>query len=252
MNIALFQYSPIWESKEINFKLIQEYLTDSFNIDLLIFPEMTLTGFTMNTLDNAENLGGKTCSLFKELAIKLNTDIMFGMVEESEGVIFNSLIHIDESGNIKSSYRKIHPFSMSKENKYFTAGNDIVITDVKGVKIGLSICYDLRFPELYRLYGKEKVEILVNIANWPIPRINHWKTLLKARAIENQAFMIGVNRTGNDPGNDYNGSSSVYDFNGDCLLEGKNEDKIYKINIDINEIYSFRKSLPFLDDIKMI
>ena len=141
-----------------------------------------------------------------------------GIIEKDGKNYFNTLVHLDPNGKLKTKYRKIHPFSYSTENKYYKAGKSPVITKISGMKIGLSICYDLRFPELFRFYAKAKVDLIINIANWPDTRIEHWRTLLKARAIENQCYVAGVNRVGDDPKLHYNGYSSVFDpmGKGDC------------------------------------
>jgi len=126
------------------------------------------------------------------------------------------------------------------------------VTKIDNAKVGLSICYDLRFPELYRLYAKQRVDLIVNIANWPVPRIDHWRTLLKARAIENQSFVIGVNRIGNDPLLQYNGFSSVYDPMGYELLSVKEEENIFVVDLNIEIVKVTREKLPFLEDIRLI
>lgn len=128
----------------------------------------------------------------------------------------------------------------------------MVMSDIDGIKTGFSICYDLRFPELYRFYGKEKGEILINIANWPITRIEHWRTLLKARAIENQAFVVGVNRTGKDPQLQYNGCSSIFNPMGEELCCIVDDVEIRTIEIDLGMVQEVRKKFPFLEDIKLI
>ena len=138
---------------------------------------------------------------------------------------FNSLIHINNKGELVSKYQKVHPFSFGNEDKNYSKGEKDWNTQIEDFKIGLSICYDLRFPELYRLYAKERVDALVSIANWPDTRIEHWRTLLKARAIENQCYMIGVNRVGKDPKLNYVGYSGVYDPMGKELVSVKDEER---------------------------
>jgi len=141
---------------------------------------------------------------------------------------------------------------MSGEDINYTAGDRTVITQIEQFKIGLSVCYDLRFPELFRFYGKEKVDLIVTIANWPIPRIEHWRTLLKARAIENQCYIAGVNRVGKDLSHTYNGYSSVFDPMGNEIISLINKEEIIIANINIELVKETRNKLPFLDDIKLI
>jgi len=253
MKIGIVQFSPVWESKRDNIEIINR-LTKNFNkeIDLLVFPEMTLTGFTMNINGNAEEIDGIGFRYFMDLSFNLKTDVISGIIEMEGKQNFNSLIHFDSQGLIKAVYRKIHPFSLAREEKHFSGGKDIVISNYKNHSIGLSICYDLRFPELYRLYGKKRTEILLNIANWPKKRIMHWNHLLKARAIENQCFIVGVNRIGEDPYQEYPGNSAVYDPMGEEIFTVNEEEGIFEVDIDLANVRSVRESLGFLDDIKLI
>lgn len=253
MKIALVQYSPIWESKIDNINNLNEMLKAIHkNIDLLIFPEMTLTGFTMNSKNYAEEIDGIGMTYFLNLAFKNKVNIVAGIIEKYEDVNYNSAFHFDEKGLIKAVYRKIHPFSYAEEDKNYKAGNEIVISKIDKYKMGLTICYDLRFPELYRLYAKEKVDVIINIANWPVKRIDHWKTLLKARAIENQCFIIGVNRVGNDPFNQYNGFTSIYDPMGNAIVTVENKEEIIYTEINLDETKNVRDKFHFLEDMKLI
>lgn len=253
MKIGLFQYSPHWENKAGNIKRITDFFEDyDGEEDLLIFPEMSLTGFTMENVKCAEDIDGESMMFFMNLAKSLNKHIMAGIIERVDDKIFNTLFHFDNNGLITARYRKIHLFSMSGEDKYFTPGDETIITKIDQVKIGLSICYDLRFPELYRRYAKEKVDILINIASWPDKRSFHWINLLRARAIENQCFMVGVNRVGTDPIHNYNGYSGFFDPMGNEIILVKDEEKLISVDLDLTIVNQTRKTLPFLDDIKMI
>ena len=253
MKISLVQFSPEWESKSQSMKKILSILKRKSDLgDILIFPEMTLTGFSMNASSMAERMCNQTIAFFSGIAQKYQSDLFAGLIEKEGRNYFNTLVHIDSKGKFKTKYKKIHPFSYSKENKFYKAGNRIIITKVHGWKIGLSICYDLRFPELYRLYAKEKVDLIINIANWPDTRIEHWRTLLKARAIENQCYFAGVNRVGNDPKLHYNGYSSVFDPMGKEIASKINKEIILTVDINKSYVKDVRAKLPFLNDIKLI
>ena len=252
LKIGLIQYSPVWENKTASAEKIGELLRDQAQVDLLIFPEMTLTGFTMQSQNFAENLKGESFQFFSALANEKKCAVLYGVIERGEGKNFNTLVHLDEKGEIVTTYRKMHPYSYCGEDVYYGRGEERVITKVKEYKIGLSICFDLRFPEFYRPYGKEGVHLIIDIANWPDPRIEHWRTLLKARAIENQCYVIGVNRVGDDPKLHYNGFSSVFDPMGKPLAEVENEEKLITVEIDINYVAEIRKKLPFLKDMRLI
>ncbi len=155
-------------------------------------------------------------------------------------------------GKLVKTYRKIHPFSYSTEDKNYTKGEATVITKINDFSAGLSICYDLRFPELFRQYAKNKVDIIIVIANWPDTRIEHWRTLLKARAIENQCYVLGVNRVGNDPKLNYPGFSSIVDPMGIELISVPEEEKIVTAEILKEKADEVKNSLPFLNDIRLI
>ena len=253
MKISLIQYSPEWENKTVSKQKILSLLKKKSDLgEILVFPEMTLTGFTMNTSQMAEDLKGETVTFFSRIAKTYQTNVFAGMIEKDGKNYFNTLVHLNPSGKLKAKYRKIHPFTYSNENKYYKGGESPVVTTLSGIKIGLSICYDLRFPELFRLYAKKKVDLLINIANWPDTRIDHWRTLLKARAIENQCYIAGVNRVGNDTKLHYNGFSSLFDPMGKEIISKKDKEIILTADIDKNYVNEVRKKLPFLDDMRLI
>lgn len=253
MKISLVQFSADWENKSSSMKKIDNLMKGNSRLGkMVIFPEMTLTGFTMNASSMAESMKGKSLNFFSKFAVEKKVHVFTGIIEKSGNGFFNTLVHIDANGKLKTKYRKIHPFSFSKEDKFYSKGKKLNITEVDGWKIGLSICYDLRFPELYRLYAKEKVDLIINIANWPIARIEHWRTLLKARAIENQCYIAGVNRVGKDLKLNYSGFSSVFDPMGKEIVSMKDEEKIITAEIDKDYVKEVRKKLPFLEDMRLI
>lgn len=253
MKIGLVQYDIEWEDKKKNREKISKILSArNSKTDVLIFPEMTLTGFTMNASNFAESLSGETYSFYSKLSVDYNSHILAGIIEDKGGIFYNTLLHINKKGELTSIYRKIHPFSYSTEDKHYAKGKETIITRIENWNTGLSICYDLRFPELYRQYGKARAELIVVIANWPVTRIEHWRTLLKARAIENQCYVAGVNRIGNDPGLKYNGYSSIYDPMGNEMITLSNDESIIISDILIEKVKETREKLPFLDDIFLI
>ena len=252
MKIALLQYTPVWENKEANKKKIMSFINNIDDVELLVFPEMTLTGFTMKSIEMSETIHGESFRFFSEIALEKSVNIFAGIIERRNNRIYNTLIHIKPDGRLLKLYRKVHPFSYSGENEHYHAGSKPAITKIRKWNIGLTICYDLRFPELYRKYGKKRTHLIVNIANWPDTRIEHWRTLLKARAIENQCFVAGVNRVGDDPRLHYTGFSSVFDPMGKELITVENEEKLILVDIDKNYVLEVREKFPFLEDIKLI
>ncbi len=254
IKIASVQFSPEWENPEKNVGKLTALLenADLKGVNLLIFPELTLTGFTMNAKRFAEEIDGITFRFFIELASKYKTDVIGGVMEKDDDKIFNTLLHINKHGLIAARYRKIHPFSYSNENKFFSSGNEPVITEIEKTKVGLTICYDLRFPELYRIYALRGAEVIVNIANWPLPRIKHWDLLLEANAVLSQAYVIGTNRTGFDPFYKYNGHSAIFTPNGERVTQITVEETISISEIDTDEVKRYRNKFPFLNDVKFI
>jgi len=233
MKIATVSLNQLWENKKANLLNCKKYIENaSFeSVDLIVFPEMTLTGFSTNIEETMENLEkSETVYNFIELAISYNIAILFGVVIKDGNKALNQTIFIDNKGEILGRYSKVHPFSFAGEDKYFNAGNNLTIVNFMNHKIGLTICYDLRFPELYSAYAKE-CDTIVTIANWPQKRVAHWNTLLKARAIENQLFIVGVNRIGIDGNNlEYQESSNLFNANGDIVeSEVFEEMKIFEI-----------------------
>ena len=251
MIIALASLNQVWENKVANLLNCEELVhkAKSHNAELIIFPEMTLTGFSMNTSETAENVdNSRTVKSFEELARKNNIAIVFGMVFSQFPKASNNAIFIGKSGEILGAYQKIHPFSFSGEDKYFIAGKAISKLDFDSCNIGLTICYDLRFPELYSALSTN-CDLIINIANWPSKRLNHWNTLLKARAIENQIYIAGVNRIGKDmSGNEYTQSSIVIDPNGEIMAPIYSEAELDIINVDIGFKEDFKQSFSTTQD----
>ncbi|MBT8379473.1 MAG: carbon-nitrogen family hydrolase [Ignavibacteria bacterium] len=252
MKIALVQYNPVWEDKEANKKKILELIGDTESCELLIFPEMSLTGFSMEPQKIGEGIGGASFRFFSELALDKKTNVMAGIVEKRKERYYNTLIHIKPDGKFLKLYRKVHPFSYSGEEKQYSAGARPALSKIRKWKIGLTICYDLRFPEIFRKYGKKRAHIIINIANWPDTRVEHWRTLLKARATENQCYIAAVNRVGDDPKLHYNGFSSVFDPMGKELISVENEEKLIQVDLNKNYVNEVREKFPFLEDVKLI
>lgn len=239
MQIALVSLNQVWEDKKANLDLGKKYIQKASdkNVDLIVFPEMTLTGFSTNiglTAEDFEN--SETIQSFSLLAKQFNIGIVFGIAIKDKNKALNKSIFVNNNGKVLGDYTKVHPFSFAGEDKFFNAGNKLSIINFKGVNFGLTICYDLRFPELYSALGKQ-TDVIINIANWPVKRVEHWETLLKSRAIENQIFVVGVNRIGIDGnGLEYIESSNVFNGNGERLEFDEYKDiKIYEIETNWTE-----------------
>lgn len=253
MRVALVSLNQAWENKSDNFKACRSFVqkAKAQDVELVIFPEMTLTAYSMNTVDTAEDIAtSTTVELFKKLAQELQIAIVFGVVFRDGDKATNNALIVDSAGTIKGRYSKIHPFSFAGEDKVFNGGNEISYARMGQMTIGLTICYDLRFPEIYSALGKH-CDLIVNIANWPARRVDHWNALLKARAIENQIFVAGVNRTGVDgKGLEYTKSSQVINPNGELLVHVFSEEQLDVYDIDQSFISQFRQFFSTTQDRK--
>ncbi|MEX0290102.1 MAG: amidohydrolase [Flavobacteriaceae bacterium] len=246
LKIALIQSSLVWENPEqnrINFEgKIQEISDD---IDLIVLPEMFTTGFTM-TPENVNAIESeKTVSWMKQMAQSRKTALLGSISFHHPKKYTNRLFFVDADGNL-AQYDKRHTFTLAGEDKVYEAGKDRLLVDYKGFKICPLICYDLRFPVWAR--NTEEYDALIYVANWPKPRIGAWDALLKARAIENMAYCIGVNRIGTDPnGYEYSGHSAAYDCLGKQLVFSEEETVLYT-SLSRSHIDSTRQKLNFLKD----
>lgn len=251
MKVGIIQLDIIWEEKEQNFLKVEKLINKRKDYDLIVLPEMFNTGFSMNPA-LAEKKGGKTERFLSGLASSLNTYILAGYSIKSDGKLKNIANLFSNNGKIISTYSKIHLFSPLNEDKYFKRGELPVIFKINDVPCSVFICYDLRFPELFRLISNN-VYVVFIIANWPASRTDHWISLLKARAIENQFYIVGVNRIGSD-GNGilYMGNSSVFGPWGEEIIIADDKEQIIDCELDIKYVKTVRQNYPFLNDSKIL
>lgn len=244
LQIAIIQSNILWEDIDGNLKKFSELIsTINQPVDLIVLPEMFSTGFTMHSKTMAESMDGKTVNRLKTLAANTHTCITGSLIIEEEGSFFNRLVWVSPEGNI-SFYDKRHLFRMAKEHDHYTAGHKKLIVELKGWKICPLICYDLRFPVWAR--NKEDYDLLIFVANWPSPRKKAWQILLQARAIENLAYVIGVNRVGEDGNNfEFSGNSAVLDPKGDVISEiPEGEESMKIVSLSYNDLLLFREKFP--------
>lgn len=247
MKIALIQSSLFWENPEKNRKKLGEKINAiSENIDLIVLPEMFTSGFTMQPNNIAETMYGETIILLKQLSEDKNAAITGSLVITENGNFYNRLVFVFPSGEIQF-YDKKHLFTLAGEDEIYTAGNQKLIVEYKGWKICPLICYDLRFPVFAR--NVEEYDVLLYVANWPEIRINAWDALLKARAIENMSYTVGVNRIGEDNnGHQYNGHTQVVNFLGEYILEPIENKGVFIVQLNKAELLLARKKFNFLND----
>jgi predicted amidohydrolase len=246
LKIGLAQFDINWENPEANILHLRSLIMSEDSIDFLLLPEMWSTGFTMNPEKNAESTHGPALQWMVEQAQKLNLVIGGSIATREEGRYYNRWCCAFPDGEI-IRYDKRHLFSYGKENLHYTPGDQRVTFEIKGWQIMPVICYDLRFPVWCR--NNNGYDLMVVVANWPTPRIHHWDTLLRARAIENQSYIAAVNRIGTDGnGLHYPGHSGIYDMNGSALLEMKDKEGIGVFALDKDDLIQYREHFRFLQD----
>ncbi len=267
LHFTLIQANLFWEDKEANLQLLEDKINRiKENTQVVILPEMFSTGFSMKPEELAENMDGKTMDWMKKIANEKKIIITGSLIIEEEGKYYNRLIWMLPNGQY-GHYDKRHLFAYAEEDKHYTPGNLRFIASVNGWKINLMVCYDLRFPVWARQQsslqqselapsasGGEagrglEYDVLIYVANWPERRSIAWKTLLVARAIENQCYVIGVNRVGMD-GHDihHSGNSMVVDPFGEILYHKADDEDVFTICLEKEQLEKIREKLPFWRD----
>ena len=255
--ITSIQTNLQWEDKRANLTMLENKIKGlNEKTNIVVLPEMFSTGFSMRPELFAEKMDGESVSWMRKIAKEKNIILTGSLIIEEEGKYFNRLIWMLPNGQL-GYYDKRHCFSLAGEDKQYTPGSKRLIASVGGWKINLCICYDLRFPvwtrqvidtDLDKEYAPE-FDVLIYVANWPERRSHAWKTLLQARAIENQCYVIGVNRIGNDGNNIYHsGDSMAIDPLGEILYHKANEEDIHTLKIEKSMIDEVRDKLPFWKD----
>ncbi len=252
LTITTIQTKLFWEDKRANLQMLEEKIASlSAKTEIVVLPEMFSTGFSMQPELFAEDMNGETVEWMKRMSSKNGIILTGSIIAAENNNYFNRLIWMLPNGQF-GHYDKRHLFAYAGEDEHYTAGNKRLIASVKGWKINLQVCYDLRFPVWSRQQmeeGKPEYDVLVYVANWPEKRSHAWKTLLCARAIENQCYVIGVNRVGND-GNDiyHSGNTLVIDPLGQVLYHMADEEDINTITLSKEKLEEVRGRFPFLND----
>lgn len=248
LHIVGIQADLVWENPTENIAFFNKQIHNlSDDIDLVVLPEMFTTGFTMHPEKVAEKMNGVSVSWMQKIAKEKQIAICGSLVISEEDKFYNRLVFVHPSGKFET-YNKRHSFTLAGEDKAYTSGSEKLIVNFKGWKICPLICYDLRFPVWTR--NTKNYDVLIFMANWPVTRIKAWETLLKARAIENMSYTIGINRTGKDANNYvYSGNSLAVDYLGEELFAlAKNKVGIISATFYKDKQEEIRKKLGFLND----
>ena len=261
LTITTIQTNLVWEDKVANLQLLEEKINAiEEKTEIVVLPEMFSTGFSMQPQLFAETMEGETVDWMRRIAEDKRIIVTGSIIIKEENHFYNRLIWMLPNGDV-GFYNKRHLFAYGEEDKHYTAGNKRLIASVKGWKINLQVCYDLRFPVWARQAApplpppkvEEKAnpeyDVLIYVANWPERRSHAWKTLLCARAIENQCYVVGVNRVGTDGHNiNYSGNSLVIDPLGEVLYHMAEEEDIFTITLQKEWLEEVRTKFPFWKD----
>lgn len=246
MKVTVLQKNIIWADPQSNVIRADEAIDNNPGSDLYILPEMFSTGFCTQPEGIAESADSETLSWMKTKAAQINAAIAGSIAVHEDGKYYNRFYFVKPDGTV-ATYDKKHLFTFGGEDKHFTAGTERVIVTYMGVRILLEICYDLRFPIWAR--NRKDYDMIIYVASWPTPRVEAWKALLTARAIENQCYVAGVNRVGSDPSNEYSGGTRIVDPYGKIMAECEDEKEMeVTADVDMEVLDAFRKKFPVLND----
>ncbi|HEX5242919.1 MAG TPA: nitrilase-related carbon-nitrogen hydrolase [Tepidisphaeraceae bacterium] len=252
MNVLALQLDIVWHDPAANIEKVRRLL-DRAHIPegaMLVLPEMFATGFSMDV----EQTAGISISNTNEFLGALSRDrkacVVAGVVSRQQNgkPVNEAAVYLPDGKALR--YQKIHPFTPGGESAQYDAGKQLLLFDWQGFKVAPFVCYDLRFPEVFRAATHRGAQVLIDIANWPVARQEHWTTLLRARAIENQAYMIGVNRCGKDPSFSYAGGSQIIGPRGGIIADAGPREGIITASLCLDALNEYRRELPFLADLR--
>lgn len=252
ITITTIQTDLCWEDKSANLQMLEQKINSiKERTEIIVLPEMFSTGFSMHPERLAETMDGESLQWMKRVAAAKKIALTGSIIIKENDQCFNRLIWMLPNGQY-GFYDKRHLFAFAGEDQHFTGGTQRLIASIKGWRVNLLVCYDLRFPVWARQQSSTKepeYDLLIYVANWPEKRSVAWKTLLQARAIENQCYVVGVNRVGKD-GNDisYSGESMIVDPLGDILYQKKDEEDIFTMVLQKDQLQTIREKFPFWKD----
>jgi omega-amidase len=253
LHVLACQPDIAWEDPATNCRAVAALLEAAAppNGSLVVLPEMFSTGFSMNVAVTAQGPDRATERFMAETAARLGVCLVGGVVRRDPPAALglNQAVAFGPDGAELARYSKIHPFSFAGEERHVARGGDVVTFAWEGFTVAPFVCYDLRFPEVFRIAARAGANLLLVIANWPAAREAHWLTLLGARAIENQAYVVGVNRCGRDPNAAYAGRSLVLDPRGRVIAEGGEEEGVVEADLDLEALTAYRREFPALADL---
>lgn len=251
MKIACIQMDIAFGEPDVNFQRAAEYLMEAVQngAETIVLPEMWNTGYALTELDALADSSNRTLDFLGNFAKEHGVNIVGGSVStKKQGGFYNTMYVVDKSGKLVSEYDKAHRFGLMDEHIHLEEGTGLGTFELDGTVCGGVICYDIRFPEWIRAQALNGAKVIFVPAEWPKARIDHWRILLQARAIENQCFIVAVNRIGSDPKNEFGGSSMVIAPWGEIRLDMKEQEGIGYADIDLSEVERVRKRIPVFAD----
>jgi predicted amidohydrolase len=263
LKIALVQSDTVWHDPDANFRKLEKMLdsVESHRPDLVCVPEMWASGYTK---DRAlwEEPEGRTFAFLRDLAMRrkmyvhgtfpeqCDIELSQGVTPDGESKGYNASVVFDPSGRLLCRYHKMHPFTLVKEHHFYNRGEQLPVFELGPFNAATPICYDLRFPEIFRQAMFRGANLFIVPANWPVERQHHWRTLAIARAIENLAYVVAINRVGSGGGLDFAGPSMVVSPSGDVLMETDASEQIAVVDIERDEVTRTRERFGFLNDVR--
>lgn len=254
MKVHLVQFAPEWENKEANFFKVQKLLRQNKPEpnSLIILPEAFATGFSLNLSKTLHYEPRETSTFLSKLSSEYKTWVLAGTIapDKDQELGKNLSVLFNPSGECVGEYQKMHPFTLLGEEKAHLPGKKYELFKIGDFMLCPILCYDLRFPELFRHGAQQGANLFAVLASWPNARMNHWHTLLQARAIENQAYVIGINRTGRDPNYKYAGGSKIIGPKGLTIAQANEEEQVLQATLTYGDVVNWRSSFPALSDIR--
>jgi omega-amidase len=254
LNVCLLQIDIRIGQPDENYRKVSDQLhaavREPVKPDVILLPEMWNTGYALDRIQLlADNNGERTKKLISDFCREYEVNVIAGSIANmSDGEVRNTMYVFDRTGAVVADYSKIHLFRLMAEEKFLAAGDHIGQFELEGVNAGMMICYDIRFPELTRKLALGGVKVLFVPAEWPNPRLQHWRTLLTARAIENQMYIVACNRVGTSDGTEFFGHSMIIDPWGEIIAEAGEEESIVTAQLDLDLVDQVRERIPVFED----
>jgi omega-amidase len=254
LTVSLLQMDIAMGEPDHNYQKLSSMLESAIKADpkpdVIVFPEMWNTGYALEQIQQLADVDGERTKLFiSQFCQKHQVNIIAGSIAEKKGDdVYNTVYMFNRQGEVTAHYSKIHLFRLMEEEKHLTSGDQIGKIEIEGIPAGVMICYDIRFPELARNLALDGAKILFVPAEWPHPRLHHWRTLLMARAIENQMFVVSCNRVGRSGTADFFGHSMIIDPWGEVISEGGEQEEIISASLQLSDVDRVRMKIPVFED----